>query len=156
MLSPGGFVPVARQFSLRGMLMLFFPTRFTVNSFMRWLGFIDAGARPVLNLMYLGLKHFRLPPETLRVLSDVVPDDQLREMHVATLLLMGDREVMFDAATALARAYRLISNVEANLVPRSSHDMCFSQHRIVDARILNFLRKTRTDDQGKTTERSVA
>jgi hypothetical protein len=26
----------------------------------------------------------------------------------------------------------------------------------VDARILNFLRKTRTDDQGKTTERSVA
>jgi pimeloyl-ACP methyl ester carboxylesterase len=156
LLSPGGFVPVARQFSLRGMLMLFFPTRFTVNSFMRWLGFIDAGARPVLNLMYLGLKHFRLPPETLRVLPDVVRDDQLREMHVATLLLMGDREVMFDAATALARAYRLISNVEANLVPRSSHDMCFSQHRIVDARILNFLRKTRTDDQDKTTERSVA
>jgi len=156
LLSPGGFVPITRQFSLRGMLMLCFPTRFTVNSFMRWLGFIDAGARPVLNLMYLGLKHFRLPPETLRVLPDVVPDDQLRNMHVATLLLMGDREVMFDAATALARAHRLIPDVEASLVARSSHDMCFSQYRIVDARILNFLRKTRTDHQGKTTARSVA
>jgi pimeloyl-ACP methyl ester carboxylesterase len=156
LLSPGGLVPVARQFSLRGMLMLFLPTRFTVNSFMRWLGFIDADARPVLNLTYLGLKHFRLPPETLRVLPDVVPDDQLRVTHVATLLLMGDREVLFDAATASARARRVIPHVEADLVPRSSHDMCFSQHRIVDARILNFLRKTRTDDQGKTTERSVA
>ncbi len=40
LLSPGGgFVPMAKQFSLRGMLMVSFPTRFTVNSFMRWLGF---------------------------------------------------------------------------------------------------------------------
>jgi len=37
LLSPGaGFTPMAKQFSLRGMLMLWFPTRFTVNSFMRW------------------------------------------------------------------------------------------------------------------------
>ena len=27
---------MAKQFSLRGMLMVFFPTRLTVNSFMRW------------------------------------------------------------------------------------------------------------------------
>mgnify|MGYP003693702381 CR=1 FL=1 len=39
LLSPGGFLPMVRQFSLRGMLMVFFPTRVTVNSFMRWLGF---------------------------------------------------------------------------------------------------------------------
>ena len=42
LLSAGGFLPIARQFSLRGMLMVFFPTRFTVNSFMRWAGFTDA------------------------------------------------------------------------------------------------------------------
>src|SRR5262245_2109011 len=56
LLSAGGFLPIARQFSLRGMLMVFFPTRFTVNSFMRWAGFTDApgeaDARPVLNLMH--------------------------------------------------------------------------------------------------------
>ena len=54
LLSAGGFLPIARQFSLRGMLMVFFPTRFTVNSFMRWVGFTDApgetDARPVLEL----------------------------------------------------------------------------------------------------------
>jgi pimeloyl-ACP methyl ester carboxylesterase len=42
LLSAGGFLPIARQFSLRGMVMVFFPTRFTVNSFMRWAGFTDA------------------------------------------------------------------------------------------------------------------
>ena len=42
LLSPGGgFLPMVRQFSLRGMLMVLFPTRFTVNSFMRWLGIKD-------------------------------------------------------------------------------------------------------------------
>jgi len=49
LLSPGGgFVPMARQFGLRGLPMVLFPTRFTVNSFMRWLGFRarpDAAAR---------------------------------------------------------------------------------------------------------------
>ena len=41
-LSPGGLLPMVRQFSVRGMLMTFFPTRFTVNSFMRWLGITDS------------------------------------------------------------------------------------------------------------------
>jgi pimeloyl-ACP methyl ester carboxylesterase len=156
LLSPGGFVPVAKQFSVRGMLMVFLPTRFTVNSLMGWLGFINADVQPVLDLMYLGLKHFRLPQETMRVMPTVVPDDQLRGMHVATLLLLGDREVMFDAASAVARARRLMLGIEADLVPRSSHDMCFSQHETVDARILDFLKKTRTDDQGTATARAVA
>ena len=151
---------MVRQFSLRGMLMVFFPTRFTVNSFMRWLGITDrpgeTDARPVLELMYLGLKHFRVPVETLRVMPVMFSDDQLRAMRVPTLLLIGDHEVICDPATALARARRLFPDVQGELVPRSSHDMCFSQHRIVDARVLDFLKKTRTDDRGAITERSVA
>jgi pimeloyl-ACP methyl ester carboxylesterase len=161
LLSPGGgFIRMARQFSLRGMPMVWFPTRFTVNSFMRWLGFTDrpgdTDARAVLELMYLGLKYFRMPPETLRVLPALFFDDQLRAMRVPTLLLIGDHEVICDPATALARARRLFPDVQGELVPRSSHDMCFSQHRIVDARVLGFLKKTHTDDQNKTAERSVA
>ena len=157
LLSPGGgFLPMVKQFSLRGMLMVLFPTRFTVNSFMRWLGFNDSpgetDARRVLELMYLGLKHFRVPPETLRVMPTVFSDDQLRAMRVPTLLLMGDHEVICDPATALARARRLIPDVQGELVPRSSHDMCFSQHRIVDARVLDFL----NDKRRNISERVVA
>ena len=75
-------------------------------------------ARPVLELMYLGLKHFRVPPETARVMPTVFSDDELRAMRVPTLLLIGDHEVICDPATALARARRLIPDFEGELVPR--------------------------------------
>jgi pimeloyl-ACP methyl ester carboxylesterase len=161
LLSPGGgFVPMARQFSVRGLLMVWFPTRFTVKSFMHWLGFKDrpgdTETKLVFDLMYLGLKHFRVPVETLRVMPVMFSDDQIRAMHVPTLLLIGAHEVICDPSMALARAHQLFPDVQAELVPRSSHDMCVSQHRIVDAHVLAFLKQTRTSDRGTITERSVA
>jgi len=144
LLSPaGGLQPLVRQFSLRGMLMGLFPTRFTVNSLMGWMGFSyasgDEVARSACDLFYLGMKHFRLPPETSRILPSVFTDDELRVLRVPVLLLIGDREVIYDPAEALARARRLIPNLEGELVPDSGHEMCASQHEIVDARVLGFL-----------------
>jgi pimeloyl-ACP methyl ester carboxylesterase len=157
LLSPGGgFMPLTRQFGLRGMLMMLFPARVMVNWFMRWLGITSTVAQPVLELMHLGLKHFRVPAETLRVMPVVFSDDRLRAMRVPTLLLIGDHEVICDPATALARARRLFPNVQGELVPECSHDMCFSRREIVDARVLDFLKQTRTGDRGAMTERSVA
>ncbi len=157
LLSPGGgFIPMVRQFSLRGMLMVFFPTRGTVNWFMRWLGVTDrpgeTDARPVLELTYLGLKHFRMPPETLRVMPTLFSDDELRGMRVPTLLLIGEDEVICDPAVALARARQVFPDVQGELVPGSSHEMCFSQHRIVDARVLDFLKSGRADDRAQTAQ----
>ena len=162
LLSPGGLLPLVRQFSLRGMLMTFIPTRLTVNSFMHWAGFTDAAgsadATPVLELMYLGQKHFQMPPETLRVAANAanaLSDDDLRALHLPVLLLIGDGEVLYDAPTALARARLLIPDFEGELIPRCCHDMCFSQSRIVDARVLDFL-KQRGGQRGGTERRSVA
>ena len=165
LLSPAASVlPIVKQFSLRGMLMLLLPTRLTVNSFMRWLGlknnFDDPETRRlsdnVVDLMYLGVKHFRIPQETSRVMPTVSSDGELRAMHVPTLLLIGDREVIYDSAAALGRARRLIPDFDGDQVPRSSHDMAFSQHRIVDARILDFLRRARSKSQDHAPERIVA
>jgi len=147
LLSPGGLLRINRQFSLRGMLMVFFPTRFTVNSFMRWAGFsTEPGkndARPIVNVMYLGMKHFQIPKDTLRIAAAPLSDYDLRKMHVPTLLLFGENEVLCDPAKAMARARRLIRDLQGELVPSSSHDMCVSQRAIVDARIHEFLRDTR-------------
>jgi pimeloyl-ACP methyl ester carboxylesterase len=161
LLSPGGgFMPMATQFGLRGMPMIWFPTRFTVNWFMRWLGITDRdgalAARPVLELTYLGLKHFRMRPETLRVMPTVFTDDRLRAMRVPTLLLIGEHEVICDAQSALTRARAVFPDVQGELVPRSSHDMCFTQHRIVDARVLAFLKQTRSTEKPTSTDRAVA
>jgi pimeloyl-ACP methyl ester carboxylesterase len=150
LLSPGGgFTPMARQFTLRGMLMVWFPARFVVNSFLRWMGVTGEAAGYLGELTYLGLKHFRVPVETLRVLPVLFPDDRLRAMRVPTLLLIGDREVVCAPVAALARARELFPNVQAELVPGSSHEMCFSQRRLVDARVLEFLRSARTEEGGR-------
>jgi pimeloyl-ACP methyl ester carboxylesterase len=145
LLSPGGLLPIAGPFILRGMLMVFFPTRFTVRSFMRWAGFRDVpgktDVRRVLDVMYLGMKHFRMPVETVRVVANPLPDHELRAMRTPVLLLIGNREVLCDAATALTRARRLMPNVEGELIPGCSHDMCFSQHEVVNARVLDFLER---------------
>ena len=139
LLSPGGFLPMVKQFSMRGMLMVFFPTRLTVNSFMRWLGLTE---EHFLRLVYLGLKHFRVPPETARVMPTVFHDDELRSLPIPTLLLYGDHEVICNPAAALARARRLMPDIEAELIPGCSHDMCASQHRAVAVRVADFLKKS--------------
>jgi pimeloyl-ACP methyl ester carboxylesterase len=152
LLSPGGLLPMVRQFGLRGMLMVTLPTRVTVNSFMRWLGISGRAFESMLDLMYLGLKHFRMPIETLRIMPAVVSDEALRAMAVPTLLLIGEGEVISDPAEALARARRLIPDFRGDLIPRSRHEMCSSQPGIVDARVLDFLK----DDRSSVPERVVA
>jgi hypothetical protein len=71
--------------------------------------------------MYLGLKQFRVPPETARVMPTVFSDDELSAMRVPTLLLIGDNEVISDPAKALARARRLIPDFHGDLRIPSGH-----------------------------------
>jgi pimeloyl-ACP methyl ester carboxylesterase len=163
LLSVGGFLPMAKQFTMRGMLMVFWPTRFMVNSFMHWLGIKENPANPdthgmgrLVDLTHLGLKHFRMPLDTARVMPIVFSESELRSIQMPTLVLFGDHEVICDPAAALARALRLIPDCRGELVRGPRHEMCASQYRPVDARVLDFLKKTRRDDQTSTTERTVA
>jgi pimeloyl-ACP methyl ester carboxylesterase len=156
LLSPGGLLPMVRQFTVRGLIMVWFPTHLTVNSFFRWLGFTYRAYANLLDLVCLGLKHFRMPIETARVIPAVVSDEALRAMRVPTLLLIGDQEVISNPVQALDRARRLIPDFEGELVPGCRHDMCASRHDIVDARVLVFLNKAPVDDRAATARRSVA
>ena len=156
LLSPGGLLPLVKQFTLRALLMTYVPTRFIVNSFMRWIGFTDApgetDARPLFDLMYLGMKHFRFAVETLRVRPTAFSHGELTTIQAPTLVLIGGGEVIYDPAKALERALRLIPDVRGTLIPHSRHDMCFSQRGVVDARVIDFLTGARPRD----TERQAA
>ena len=139
----GGLLPMVKQFTVRGMLMVFLPTHLTVNSFFRWPWIHRSRVREHAQLIYLGLKHFRMPIETARIGQAVVSDEALRTLHVPTLLLIGDHEVISDPRKALHRARRLIPDFRGELVPRSRHEMCVRQHRIVNVRVLEFLDESR-------------
>ena len=152
LLSPAAsLLPLVKQFALRGMLMMLLTTRFTVGAFMHWLGFKDCPNDPTgfetraIDLTYLGLKHFRFPRETARIAPTVLSDADLRAIQVPTLLMMGEREVIYDSATALSRARRLMPHLEGELVSACSHDMTVRQHRLVDARVVDFLTRHEGD-----------
>ena len=61
-----------------------------------------------------------------------------------------------DSAVALMRARQLLPDVQAELVPQCRHDMVLTQRGIIDRRVLEFLKRTTTDDRGAISERSVA
>jgi pimeloyl-ACP methyl ester carboxylesterase len=144
LLSPAASLkPLASQFGLRAMLSGIIPIRRTMDSLMKWMGLEaapgDTVTQTLLDLIWLGGKYFRMPPETRRVMPGVFSDDELRALQAPVLLLIGENEVIYDPVKALARARRLIPDLEGELVPGSSHAMSFTHHRIVDARVLEFL-----------------
>jgi pimeloyl-ACP methyl ester carboxylesterase len=148
LLSPaGGFLPLVKQFYVRGMLNTLFRRRFAMDSFVRWTAYEENLRDPSTRLimyciadqMYLGTRYFRMQGG---VLPDVFSDEELRGIQVPTLLLIGQQEVIYDPEGALERARRLIPNFEGELVPQASHEMTISQHEIVDQRILETLRES--------------
>lgn len=144
LLSPGAsFQPLTRQFMPRVMLMTLFPTRRITDSLMGWMGIKDTPGDPfsqyLLDLFYLGMKHFRVPPETVRVFPGELSDEELQALQVPVLLLIGDREVIYDPVKAMDRARTLIPDFEGGLVSGSNHNMCGSHYQIVDTRVLDFL-----------------
>ncbi len=89
--------------------------------------------------MWLGGRNYRMPPETRRLMPTMFSDEELRRLAIPVLLLIGDREVIYDPTKALARARRLIPHLEGDLIPECSHDMAISRHRTVSSKVLAFL-----------------
>jgi pimeloyl-ACP methyl ester carboxylesterase len=144
LISPAAsLLPLVKQFMLRVMASMLPPKRFWFESLMGWMG-IRGGAgkqflQSLLDLMWLGGEHIEMSAESMRVMPVVFSDEELGALRPPVLLLIGENEVIYDAAKALARARRLIPDLEGELVPRCSHDITFTQKEIVDARALQFL-----------------
>jgi pimeloyl-ACP methyl ester carboxylesterase len=154
--SPSGLLPMVRQFTLRGMLMVALPRRLTVNAFFRWLGFTMPPYTGLLDIVYLGLTQFRMPLATARIAPTALSDDALRAITVPTLLLIGDHEVISDPVRALERARRLMPVCDGALVPGCRHEMYASRHDIVDARVLTFLTEPLTADRSVMADGAAA
>ena len=76
---------------------------------------------------------------TSRGAASAFSHGELTTMNVLTLILLGEREVIYDPAQALQRALSLIPDARGVPIPDSSHEMVSSQHRLVDAHVIDFL-----------------
>jgi pimeloyl-ACP methyl ester carboxylesterase len=68
-------------------------------------------------------------------------DQELKQIHAPTLLLVGGREVIYDPKAAIKRAIKLIPHIEAELISGAGHALNLDQPEMVNQRLLAFLEK---------------
>jgi pimeloyl-ACP methyl ester carboxylesterase len=66
-------------------------------------------------------------------------DEELKQISMPTLLLIGDQEIIYKPAAAIERARRFIPNLEADIIPSAGHTLMMEQAEAVNARVLEFL-----------------
>jgi len=126
----------APQFWMRMMAVTLLPDRLLPLAVKRWLYVLPKGNGAPAVQQFLVRTDFR---GDYNVFPPVYSDDELRQIRAPTLLLLGDREVIYDPRAALKRALDLIPNIEAEIIPGAGHPLTLEQPEIVNARILAFL-----------------
>jgi pimeloyl-ACP methyl ester carboxylesterase len=70
---------------------------------------------------------------------DVYTDEELMQIELPTLLLIGAGEKIYNPKNAIARAQRLMPDLTAEIIPSVGHTLNMEQPDIIDSRILEFL-----------------
>jgi pimeloyl-ACP methyl ester carboxylesterase len=66
-------------------------------------------------------------------------DEQLRQIELPALLLIGAGEKIYNPQKAIDRAERLMPNLTAEIIPNVGHTLNMEQPEIINAHILEFL-----------------
>jgi pimeloyl-ACP methyl ester carboxylesterase len=140
LLSPAATVlPVVKQFYFRLLLTIVLPFRPVFESFTRWLGGKHskrAASGELMEQALFGMRHFQTK---MKAIPSVFTDDELRKVEMPTLLLVGDREVIYNPEVALARAKALVPSICSRLVEDAGHALPMERPEVVDRYVLEFL-----------------
>ena len=112
---------------------------FLINHAIKW---IENGApfEPIFrNLFSLLLKHGK---SANQVFPTVLTNEQLNQIQTPTLLIDGEKEVIYDYSFASRRAQRCLKNVLVEIIPNANHITGNSQPDLTNIKILKFLSST--------------
>lgn len=90
----------------------------------------------LVRVMALGLKHFRYQQRA--VIPDVFGDVSLSQVTAPMLVMVGDKEIIYDPRDALDRAQRAMPGAEAVLVPQGRHLLNVQFPKLIEGHLLNF------------------
>ncbi|MBY0124548.1 alpha/beta fold hydrolase [Bacillus sp. S/N-304-OC-R1] len=132
------FVPFRKQFFVRQISSILFPFRPVVIDFVgKW--FVAKGNtvnESLFEQFYLGIKHFRF---SKIIIPSVFKDEELQKIDIPVLLLIGDKEVIYDPNQVIARALKLIPKLKFKIIPNAGHALSIEKAHLVNEEILNFL-----------------
>jgi len=137
LLAPVGLLPIRSQFYFRlaaAMLLPFLSFKFRQELS---LGLSSTNAAPAIK-QFLTPTDFRFDYNKVFI-PPGYSDNALQQIKAPTLLLLGEREVIYDPQAALKRAANLIPHIETGIIPGAGHALSFDQPEMVHQRILEFL-----------------
>jgi pimeloyl-ACP methyl ester carboxylesterase len=91
----------------------------------------------IVALLENSLRHYRFQERP--VFPDVFSDQELRSVNAHTLVIYGDKEIIFDPVAALERAESHIEHVETELMGNVGHLPNIEQPAYIDQKLLQFL-----------------
>lgn len=121
---------------------MLFPDRDKVRGLLQRLSATEAAfTSPLDDLLvdYLAvaLKHYKLQPRKPWMFSE----SELRGISAPTLVLIGDREVIYNPRKVAAKAKRLLPDATVEIVPGASHALFYDRPDIVNRRVIEFAGK---------------
>jgi pimeloyl-ACP methyl ester carboxylesterase len=102
--------------------------------------------------MELGVGGFRY--DRASIFPSEIPDNELAAIDCPTLVLVGDKEMIYDSRKAVARARGLIRDVQAEVVPDVGHLLGMQRPNIINQRVLTFMASAVRTKQHAANERS--
>jgi len=129
-----------KSWALHGMPMTIFPTRKTAE----WL----VKGMSVKGYEKGNIAHEQLIEAVLCLQShtpirpDIQPEE-LTTLKMPILLLIGEKETMYDPDTAIKRARQLIPHIQAEQIPNAGHMLNTDQPALVTQRIIDFMHEAK-------------
>lgn len=91
----------------------------------------------IVHQMEVGVAGFRY--DRAGLYPTEIADEELRRIGCPTLVLVGDKEVIYDPDEATARAHRIIPNADVEIIPGVGHLLGMQRPDIVNPQIVQFL-----------------
>lgn len=119
LLAPGSLQRIRARMMLPGTLAMFFPKAVAIRCLFRYIAAQKAPVMPewamddlILRWQVARAKFLRLP---------VIKDDELSDLKVPTLILLGSNDPIYDAGKAASRVHSVAPHIRVKIIPNAGH-----------------------------------
>ncbi|SDF46404.1 Pimeloyl-ACP methyl ester carboxylesterase [Fontibacillus panacisegetis] len=135
----GTFHKISLKFFTKIYPALLFHTEKWIDKAFRWFSGKGESLHPVFRSQVIA--GYRYAKPLLQVMPSVFSREEFSSFQAPTLLLIGDKEVIYPARKAIANAQNMIPDLETHLIAGASHSLTMEHADIVNELTLRFLKK---------------
>ncbi|MBA9086003.1 pimeloyl-ACP methyl ester carboxylesterase [Fontibacillus solani] len=135
----GTFHKISLKFFTKIYPALLFHTEKWIDKAFKWFSGKGESLHPVFRSQVIA--GYRYAKPLLQVMPSVFSREEFSSFQAPTLLLIGDKEVIYPARKAIANAQNMIPDLETHLIAGASHSLTMEHADIVNELTLRFLKK---------------